>query len=67
MLKNVGKVTHTGIKCYGIPPNKSRVVPCGWADRHTDGQTDWWMDTQTDMTNLIVSLHDCFGKAPKRD
>jgi len=41
------------------------------ADGRTDGQTHWRTNglvvRKTDMSKLIVSLHDCFGKAPTRD
>jgi hypothetical protein len=56
MPKNVGKVTCTSIKCYGSPPNESRVVPCGWADRRTDGLVDIPSDRHDEANSLPSRL-----------
>jgi len=38
------------IKFHENPSSGSRVVPCGWTERQTDG----WMDEYTAVTKLIV-------------
>jgi hypothetical protein len=46
----------SNIKFYKNPSNWSRVVPCGWTEAQTDGQTN--------LTKLLVAFRN-FAKAAK--
>jgi hypothetical protein len=48
---------YSNIKFHENLSSGSRVVPCG--------QTDGWMDGQTDMTKLVVAYRS-FAKAPNK-